>query len=793
MNCGEDESPGVTLETIGTVTMCQDEEGNLVLSCNDELQVREGSEPSTKRICLVAEPNPAIGTSPAATGDTGNFVVAAPPRSDVGASSAAHSPTGNASVGSLSDIDGLRIEPTGADPVSQTWFTTKEDKDSLYIKGHKWKQGMWSKEETDLLIINIESYLKANSIGNAAEVIFEMPKDERKDFYRTIARGLNRPLFAVYRRVLRMYDNRNHVGKYTTEEIEQLKELRAKHRNDWAAIGSALGRSASSVKDRCRLMKDTCNTGKWTVEEEQRLADVVHELTGTTPGEAVTQGVCWADVAERVGTRSEKQCRSKWLNYLNWKQSGGREWTKDDDIELILRIVELKPREESEINWEKLCNGWNSVRSPQWLRSKWWTVKRQVTTHKEVPFLDLLDYLSQTHIPVLRQVVQRVHPTGGPGAPAALTGAPGVPAPLATAPICLRLPRGEGSAMLPQTTIATLQIPVQITQTGDSGDGETVTINAAALQTFEILPSFHLQATGALCTFLLQAGSAPGLPVTLSGGGPAVTLVPTGGPPAPVVSPSPSSTAAGIPEGQVVMHAVQLRDGDRQLQLQDGRSSAVEMPHGSRVIIHAMSPDSVHADVRTIYPTAPGDTDLVSHPLASPPTGIIAAVTDEVDVISPRHLSSPDNRELPLLVEEALDTGSDDGEKEAVETAMEAVGAGRVAGLHDDEDERATLIADAAEFVSQELSCPDGDPVHDGSMETAMMAVIAGGSPPFPPAGDDLDDVSVLPLTTLHGDHHVAPTPPRDPILQTQSDASNITGSALNSPEHGSEREAEEE
>ena len=37
--------------------------------------------------------------------------------------------------------------------------------------------------------------------------------------------------------------------------------LRAKHGNDWAAIGTALGRSASSVKDKCRLMKDNCNSG----------------------------------------------------------------------------------------------------------------------------------------------------------------------------------------------------------------------------------------------------------------------------------------------------------------------------------------------------------------------------------------------------------------------------------------------------------------------------------------------------------------------------------------------------
>lgn len=111
-------------------------------------------------------------------------------------------------------------------------------------KGHKWKQGMWSKEEIDILMSNIDRYVKVQyvlslypslflsllhlkmqisrrvvclfqgrGIEDPAEIIFEMSKEERKDFYRSVALGLNRPLFAVYRRVLRMYDNRNHVGK----------------------------------------------------------------------------------------------------------------------------------------------------------------------------------------------------------------------------------------------------------------------------------------------------------------------------------------------------------------------------------------------------------------------------------------------------------------------------------------------------------------------------------------------------------------------------------------------------
>jgi len=55
-------------------------------------------------------------------------------------------------------------------------------------------------------------------------VIFQFSKEERKDFYRTVAKGLQRPLFSVYRRVIRMYDQKNHIGKYTPEEIAKLKE-----------------------------------------------------------------------------------------------------------------------------------------------------------------------------------------------------------------------------------------------------------------------------------------------------------------------------------------------------------------------------------------------------------------------------------------------------------------------------------------------------------------------------------------------------------------------------------------
>ncbi|KAM7367312.1 hypothetical protein PAMP_015223 [Pampus punctatissimus] len=505
-SAAEDEN-AAALETVNsTVTLTQDSDGSIILHCSPHGGLT--IFPLQKKLRLSTDeqddsdpPQFSVVTLPMSENDE-SFEVTMTATADGDLSE-----EGVAQIQILQeDEDSLSSsEKAEVSPVSQAWFTTKEDKDTLANKGHKWKQGMWSKEEIDILMSNIDRYVKGRGIEDPAEIIFEMSKEERKDFYRSVAWGLNRPLFAVYRRVLRMYDNRNHVGKYTPDEIEKLKALREKHGNDWATIGAALGRSASSVKDRCRLMKDTCNTGKWSEDEERRLAEVVYEMAGVTPGSAVTGGVSWASVADQVRTRSEKQCRSKWLNYLNWKHSGGTEWTKEDDLNLTRRILELGAEDENEIKWEDLAGGWSSVRSPQWLRSKWWSIKRQVANHKEIPFSVLLK--------ALHEVMASSQTVAGPGSPSSSS-------------LQIRLTRLEENGGSPApSSVAALQIPVQIPlqithlasdSSAAASDGETITLNTGSLQTFEILPSFHLHPTGTPGTYYLQTTSNQSLPLSLS-------------------------------------------------------------------------------------------------------------------------------------------------------------------------------------------------------------------------------------------------------------------------------------
>ncbi|XP_075064785.1 cyclin-D-binding Myb-like transcription factor 1 isoform X2 [Mixophyes fleayi] len=636
----------------------------------------------------------------------------------------------------LADISPASNDEASA--VSRAWFTSKEDKDSLTNKGHRWKQGMWSKEEIAILMSNIDRYLKAHGIKDATEIIFEMSKDERKDFYRTIAWGLNRPLFAVYRRVLRMYDDRNHVGKYTHTEIERLRELRVKHGNDWATIGAALGRSASSVKDRCRLMKETCKTGKWTDEEERRLTDVVHELTGTEAGDIVTQGVSWASVAERVGSRSEKQCRSKWLNYLNWKQSGGTQWTKEDEINLILRIAELGVLDENDINWDILAEGWSSVRSPQWLRSKWWTVKRQIANHKDVSFPGLRQLHENQATLLGSQELENktaIHSQSGNSS---------------VQHVQIRVAHLEDSPGLSQSSMAALQIPVQITHLSSSDSSspstEPETLSGGTLQTFEILPSFYLQPSGTTGTFILQTGSSQSLPLTLTSS-PGVTLT--------------SNTSPASPE-QIIVHALSPEH------LLNTSDNVTVHCHTPGIIIRTLASDEISAPLAQTELSS--DSDLQQNDLQNGQSSL------ETDSLSPevQHTDINVSHDSLYCNEQSL--------KMRVRNNMKlqqhpAANDEDISGANIKSDDRHIDLAE--NYVKEDLG--------PSALEEQVDQPAVEGTVLIVPSchgyiqTDDIDGESVLPLTTF-----------ADPILQHHRDRSHHIDSSIDGPDSDDLKDVED-
>jgi len=55
------------------------------------------------------------------------------------------------------------------------------------VKAAGYKLGIWTVEEIDLLIKNVDMFCQENNITDPAEVIFKYKKDERKNFYKKVA------------------------------------------------------------------------------------------------------------------------------------------------------------------------------------------------------------------------------------------------------------------------------------------------------------------------------------------------------------------------------------------------------------------------------------------------------------------------------------------------------------------------------------------------------------------------------------------------------------------------------
>lgn len=77
------------------------------------------------------------------------------------------------------------------------------------------------------------------------------------------------------------------------------------------------------------------------MEEEDLLFEAVFAFTQCLPGENPVAGIPWIQVAHRVGSRSERQCRKKWLSYCSMKRAGAVEWNDEDEIHLINRFYNV--------------------------------------------------------------------------------------------------------------------------------------------------------------------------------------------------------------------------------------------------------------------------------------------------------------------------------------------------------------------------------------------------------------------------------------------------------------------
>ena len=74
-------------------------------------------------------------------------------------------------------------------------------------------------------------------------------------------------------------------GKWTAEEEDKLKQLYAEKGGRWKELGASLGRLPEAVRDKYKSFRlgDAKKEGKWTPEEEGKLATLVQEYLDNRP------------------------------------------------------------------------------------------------------------------------------------------------------------------------------------------------------------------------------------------------------------------------------------------------------------------------------------------------------------------------------------------------------------------------------------------------------------------------------------------------------------------------------
>nr|XP_060613119.1 transcription termination factor 1 [Anolis sagrei ordinatus]XP_060613120.1 transcription termination factor 1 [Anolis sagrei ordinatus]XP_060613121.1 transcription termination factor 1 [Anolis sagrei ordinatus]XP_060613122.1 transcription termination factor 1 [Anolis sagrei ordinatus] len=296
------------------------------------------------------------------------------------------------------------------------------------------KFGKFSRGENALLRRNVEAFLEESGIDSAEKLLFTHRFPEEKDalkklkarhlFGLKIAQGIPRPWRLVYYRARKMFDPQNYVGRYSAEELHQIKKYQAQFGNNWKKMSELMGRSSHSLELKYYDMIAEFNTGPWTKEETQKLIGIVKGYLEAKADPAkkegplmlrrenLYKGIPWFRVQEQMGSRWWKQCKEKWLSLITKKMSGGKLRNHGLEslkfrIELIERLYDLNVEDVEDIDWEDLSHLIGNV-PPDYTKSRFYLVRTlYVPFWTQKGFSEAIDHLYTETLPKLKAQLER--------------------------------------------------------------------------------------------------------------------------------------------------------------------------------------------------------------------------------------------------------------------------------------------------------------------------------------------------------------------------------------------------
>ncbi|KAK7060487.1 RNA polymerase I enhancer binding protein [Paramarasmius palmivorus] len=305
--------------------------------------------------------------------------------------------------------------------LANRWLSASKLDDLARTRGLVYKKGKFSNIEDQQLESAIEQYRVVRDRGvfrtieglmaelqskgltedQILEVIFAKD-DKSKDnsFWSEITAAVPlRPIISVYHHVRRKWNPLSTQGKWTPEEDDRLRQAVGSLGLSWEKVSVFVGRRAPDCRDRWRNHlhgNDNRVVGKWTKEEEDKLTEIVQEMT-VNKGGSLDDEVFWGTVSDLMGkTRNRQQCRIKWTDSLSKvvkKDGCNPRWNNQDAYILVHKLDSLNVRDDSEIDWKTLGDeDWNHW-SAHTLQRRWFTMKKSIKGHEDMSFRDIMEIL----------------------------------------------------------------------------------------------------------------------------------------------------------------------------------------------------------------------------------------------------------------------------------------------------------------------------------------------------------------------------------------------------------------